>query len=86
MYNFRSEDLETILQHVGNVTLFTYIDRYCPSQTRHLDDTLQKYAGGSLEELKLQYVPTLSLRLPSHGLSSLPGFSGYDQRTAPLQA
>ena len=56
-YGLCSEDLELILQHVENLTTFAYIDRYGSNVTRCLADTLQRYAGDSLKELKLQCLP-----------------------------
>ena len=79
-----AEDLETILQHVGNIRLFTYMDSFYSSQTRHLDETLQKYAGGSLEEILLQCVPTPRLEIPNHGFTSLKGFAVLKKVTIPL--
>ncbi len=62
-YELSSEDFELILQHVESLTAFAYIDRYGSHITRYLDDTLRRYAGGSLKELKLQSLPdTLTRR------------------------
>ena len=79
-----AEDLEIVLQHVRNVTSFTYIDRYFSSQVRTLDKTLQRYAGNSLRELLLQCVPTTRLAIPNHGFTSLTGFTGLKKVNIPL--
>ena len=74
-YELSSEDLELILQHVENLTVFTYTDRFSSYATRYLDDTLHKYAGDSLQELRLQCLPDKLSELPSHGFSNLTGFT-----------
>ena len=76
-----AEDLEIILQHVSNVTEFTYIDRYFSNVVRNLDQTLQKYAGASLEDLVLKCVPAPMLDGPNHGFTSLKGFSSLKRVT-----
>ena len=83
-YELSSEDLELILQHVENVTTFAYIDRYGSNITRYLDDTLRKYAGPSLNELKLQCLPNPLSELPSHGFNSLTGFTVLKKVTITL--
>ena len=74
-----TEELEIILQHVRNLVEFTYIDRFLPTVMRNLDQTLRKYAGGSLEDLVLNCVPTPNLTMPSHGFTSLKGFTALER-------
>ncbi len=74
-YELSSEDLELILQHVENLTVFTYIDRFASNVARYLDDILERYAGDSLQELKLQCLPNKMSMLPSHGFDNLTGFT-----------
>ena len=61
-YEPSSEDLELILQLVGSLTAFAHIDRHGSNVTRYLDDTLRRYAGGSLKELELQSLPNTLIR------------------------
>ena len=79
-----AEDLEIILQHVSNVVEFTYIDRFLSNVVRNLDQTLQKYAGASLEDLVLKCVPTPMLNGPNHGFASLKGFTSLKRVTISL--
>ena len=79
-----AEDLEIILQHIKNVTDFTYITRRISSQVRNLDETLQTYAGDSLKDLLLQCIPTPSLEIPNHGFTSLKGFTVLKKVTIAL--
>ena len=83
-YELSSEDLELVLQHVENLTIFAYIDRYGSNITRYLDDTLRRYAGHSLKELKLQCLPNPLSELPSHGFQNLTGFTVLKKVTITL--
>ena len=79
-----SDGLDLILQHIKNLTRFTYVDRYYSGISRHLDATLQKYASQSLKEIRLQCWHNPISELPSHGFHSLTGFTVLQKITITL--